>query len=68
MNEITIREVLHEDTIHYSPVIGGKKSSCVAETYDVALLLGLQIKYEGINSQFTKNACRMLCIDSAWGE
>ena len=67
-NNIEIRETLYEGTTHYSPVIDGKKCSCIAETYDVALLLGLQVKYDGTNSQFTKNACRMLRIDSAWAE
>ena len=68
MLEITIREVQHRGSTWYSPVVKGEKCSCISETYDVALLLGLQIKYEGMNSQFTKNACRMLRIDSAWAE
>jgi len=65
---IEVREVQYEGKLYYAPIIDGRKSSCIAETYDVALLLGLQIKYDGTNSQFTKNACRMLRIDSAWAE
>lgn len=65
---IEVKETYYEGVIHYKPVVDGKVYSMIAETEDVALLLGLQIKYDGLNSQFTKNACRMLCIDSAWTE
>ena len=54
--------------IMYKSVVDGKELSCLGETEDVALLLGLEYKYDGINSQFTKMACRMLKIDSRWSE
>jgi hypothetical protein len=54
--------------IDFIPVVDGKEYSYLAETYDVAMLLALQIKYDGLNSQFCKNACRMLGIQSAWAE
>ncbi|MDH4318572.1 MAG: hypothetical protein OEV64_09305 [Desulfobulbaceae bacterium] len=54
--------------ILYHPVIDGEKQNVCAESADVALLLGLQIKYDGRNSQFTKMACRMLGIKSKWAE
>ena len=50
----------------FSPVVDGKKLSCCAETADIAYLLGLQYKYDGNNSQFTKMACRMLNIETKW--
>lgn len=52
----------------YSPVVGGKKLSCAAESRDIALLLGIEYKHQGLNSQFTKMAVRMLQIDSKWAE
>jgi len=57
-----------EGDVYYLPVVDGKEYSYIAETEDVAMLLALQIKHEGLNSQFCKNACRMLNIDSAWAE
>lgn len=54
--------------ILYHPVIGGKKQNVCAESADVALILGLQIKYDGRNSQFATMACRMLGIKSKWAE
>jgi len=53
---------------YFVPVVNGKEQSVVAETEDVAMLLGLAIKYHGHNSQFAMNACRMLGIKSAWAE
>ncbi len=53
---------------YFVPVIDGKEHRYIAETADVAMLLGLQIKYQGLNSQFAKNACRMLGIDSEWAK
>lgn len=53
---------------YYRPVVDGLKLSAVAETHDVALILALERKYGGLNSQFTKFACRMLQIDSVWAE
>lgn len=52
----------------FSPVIDSKTLSCYAETEDMALILGLQHKYDGANSQFAKMAARMLCIDTKWAE
>ena len=57
-----------ENDIYFVPVIDGKEYSHVAETVDIAILIGLGIKYDGMNSQFAKNACRMLKIDSKWAE
>lgn len=54
--------------VYFVPVVDGKEYTCCAETEDVAMLLGLQIKHEGMNSQFAKNACRMLGINSAWAK
>lgn len=53
---------------YYIPVINGKESNAVAETYEVAYLIGLQIKYVGYNENFAKYACRILNIKSAWSE
>ncbi len=57
-----------EGNFYYVPVVDGKVQSMAAETEEVAMLLGLQVKYDGLNSQFCKFACRMLGIDSAWAE
>ena len=54
--------------MYFVPVVDGKEYSYAAETEDIAMLLGLQIKYQGLNSQFAKNACRMLGIDSNWAK
>ena len=76
-NEITIKEVLNQgrnriesikEDIYYIPVINGKEQSVIGESYEIAYLLGLGIKYDGINSQFIKFACRMLKINSEWAE
>ena len=48
--------------------VDGKEMNFFAETEDVALLLALERKYLGLNSQFAKFACRMLGIKSAWSE
>lgn len=53
---------------YFKPVLNGKELNMIAETHDIAILLGLERKYCGINSQFTRFACRMLCIKSAWSE
>ena len=52
----------------YAPVVDGEKINCLAETEDVALILGLGRKYDGHNSQFAKMACRMLDIKTLWRE
>lgn len=50
----------------YRPVIGLYECSCVAETEDMAMLLGLGIKYDGPNTQFPKMSARMLNINTTW--
>ena len=57
-----------EGDVYYTPEVDGKEYSYIAETEDVAMLLGLQVKYQGTNSEFCKMACRMLNIDSLWAE
>lgn len=51
---------------YFVPVVDGKEINCIGETYDMALLLGLEYKYQGCNSQFAKFAGRMLGIESVW--
>lgn len=53
---------------YYTPIVDGKEYSHMAETQDIAYLIGLGIKYDGINSQFVKMACRMLNIKSNWAK
>lgn len=50
----------------YSPIVDGKEYKYIAETEDMAMLIGLGIKYDGINSQFPKMASRMLGIKTEW--
>lgn len=57
---------MFEERPAFKPVVDGKELSYVAETEDMALLLGLQFKHDGPNSQFAKMAARMLDIDSIW--
>lgn len=52
--------------MYFVPVVDGKEQSHVAETEDMALLIGLGIKYDGLNSQFPKMAARMLGIETEW--
>lgn len=54
--------------MYFVPVVDGKEYSHVAETEDMALLIGLGIKYEGLNSKFPTMAARMLKIESKWAE
>ena len=54
--------------VYFVPIVDGKEYSYAAETSDVALLLGLQIKYDGLNSQFCRSSCRMLNIKSNWSK
>ena len=56
---------IKKDT-YFRPIINGKECSHVAETEDMALLIGLGIKYDGLNSQFPTMAARMLRIESTW--
>lgn len=57
-----------ENDRYYVPIVDEKEYSYIAETEDIAILLALQIKYQGLNSQFAKNACRMLGIESNWSK
>lgn len=50
----------------YAPIVDGKELSMLAETADMALLLGLGYKHDGPNSQFAKMAARMLHMDTVW--
>jgi hypothetical protein len=52
----------------YKVLVGEKELSYIADTEDVALLIGLSYKYDGPNSRFTTMACRMLQIESVWAE
>ncbi len=54
--------------ICFKPIVDGKVLNMIAENEDVAYLLGIEYKYQGINSQFTKFACRMLEIETAWAK
>lgn len=56
------------DGYYYYPIVDGKEYSSIGETEDVAMLIGLSIKYEGLNGQFTKYATRMLGIKSEWSK
>ena len=58
-------ESIAEDK-YYMPIVDGRELNLIAETYDIALILGLQYKYCGRCSQFAKFACRMLNIPSLW--
>lgn len=64
----TKRNRIHsiDQETYFVPVIDDKEINRVAETYDMALLLGLEYKYQGCNSQFAKFAGRMLGIESLW--
>lgn len=53
---------------YFVPVVAGVEYSHVAETPDMALLLGLGIKYDGVNSQFARMAARMLAIPTVWAK
>lgn len=54
--------------VYYVPEVDGVVYSYVAETEDIALIIGLGIKHDGLNSQFAKMATRMLGIDSNWSK
>lgn len=53
---------------YYIPIIGNKETNYICESYDIALIVGLGRKYEGVNSSFGKYACRMLEIKSLWAD
>jgi hypothetical protein len=57
-----------ETESYFKPILNGVELNVIAETHDIALLLGLERKYCGLNNQFARFACRMLCIKSAWSE
>lgn len=60
---------LPDDEIVYTPIVDGKELNCIAETADIALLVGLGYKYDGgFNSRFAQMACRMLKIKSVYAE
>jgi hypothetical protein len=52
----------------FKPVVDGQKLNSIADSQDVAYLLGLEYKYQGLNSQFARFACRMLGIESQWAK
>jgi hypothetical protein len=56
------------EEFYYMPVIDGKEAHSIAETYDMAMLVGIGIKYDGKNTQFPTMAARMLKIKSQWAE
>lgn len=58
---------LYGDT-YFVPVVDGFELSNVAETWEMAMLIGLERKFEGYNNQFAKYAGRMLGIKSALTE
>ena len=53
---------------YFIPVVDGKELSGVAETWEMAMLIGLGHKFDGNNSHFAYYAGRMLGIKSAWTE
>ncbi len=57
-----------EGNYYYTFTIDGKKSSCIAETYDIAMILALAIKYDGTNTKMHKSILRSLNIKSCWSE
>ena len=54
--------------VYYTPIIDGHETGRVAETEDMAMIVGLAIKYDGLNSQFPRFAARMLGIESEWAK
>jgi hypothetical protein len=52
----------------YKITVGDKELPHIADSEDVAFLIGLGYKYEGPNSKFATMACRMLKIDSLWAD
>lgn len=55
-----------EGDLYFVPVVDGKEYSHCAETEDMAMLIGLGIKYDGLNTQFPKMAARMLGMNVIW--
>lgn len=54
--------------LYFVPVVDGKEYSHAAETEDMALLIGIGLKYDGVNTRFPQMAARMLKIDSEWAK
>ena len=54
--------------LYFVPVVDGKEFNRPAETEDMALLIGLGLKYDGLNTQFPRMAARMLGIDTVWSQ
>lgn len=52
----------------YKIRLNGRELSAVAETYDMALLIALSVKYDGHNTQFHMFAARALKIESVWAD
>ena len=67
-DNIEITTTMHGGEVWYKYILNGKESNKIAETSEVAFLLALEEKYDGINSQFTKFATRMLNIPTAWSK
>lgn len=59
---------LPDDEVVYKTIVDGKELNFIAETADIALLVGLGYKYDGANSRFATMACRMLKIKSVYME
>ncbi|MFA6066916.1 MAG: hypothetical protein WC707_07070 [Candidatus Babeliaceae bacterium] len=53
---------------YFVPVVDGVELSYMAETWEMAMLIGLGRKLDGINTRFPEYAGRMLGIKSAWTE
>jgi hypothetical protein len=53
---------------YFVPVVDGVELSCMAETWEMAMLIGLGSQLDGNNSHFAYYAGRMLNIKSAWTE
>jgi hypothetical protein len=53
---------------YFVPMIDGKELSDVAETWEMAMLIGIARKLDGPNSHFHEYAARMLKIDSDWAK
>jgi hypothetical protein len=53
---------------YYRIRLNGKQLAEIAETYDMAMLIALSIKYDGANSKFHVFAARALNIKSVWAD
>lgn len=57
-----------EGDCYYTFMIDEKESCMIAETYDMAMILALSVKYDGVNTQAPKMISRMLNIKSVWSD